>query len=103
MRSSDIRAKQHAALAKYRRLLVFLAIAGVAVTAAALLYLGSYGPLSATLVVTVVFGVFVSMLLGGGLMATGFYSSDSGIDEDVARSSTAAADPPTVPDSPRDR
>ncbi len=52
--------------------------------AAALIYLHASGSMSATLVVTVVLGVFVSIVLGGGLMAMGFYSANSGVDDAVA-------------------
>lgn len=76
--------RQGAAYVRFRRLLIYLAITGAAMVAAALLYLDRSGPMTTTLVVTVVLGVFVSILLGGGLMATGFYSSESGTDEDVA-------------------
>ncbi len=61
--------------------------------AAALIYLASWGSLTATLVVTVTFGVFVSIVLGGGLMAAGFFSSDSGHDDLVAESTDPARKP----------
>ena len=71
------------ARAGFRRLIVLLAVAGVAMVAAALAYLSRGGPLTATLVIAVTAGVFVSIMLGGGLMATAFYSSNSGHDDDV--------------------
>lgn len=74
------------ALTSFRRAIGYLVVAGVAMVAAALIYLASYGPLSATLVTVVIFGVFVSVVLGGGLMAAGFFSADSGHDDDVAES-----------------
>ncbi len=66
------------------RLIVYLAIAGVVMVAAALYYLSLYGPLTPTLVLTTGVGVFISILLGGGLMAAGFLSSNSGHDERAA-------------------
>lgn len=87
------------ARAGFKRLLVYLAIAGVLMVAAAITYLASYGALTGTLVFTVTAGVFVSVMLGGGLMAAGFFSSDSGHDDEVAG---AVVDPgkPTGEDNP---
>ena len=76
------------------RLIVYLAIAGVAMVAAALYYLSTYGPLTPTLVLTASIGVFISILLGGGLMAAGFLSSHSGHDERAAGATSAV--PPVV-------
>ncbi len=72
------------AKAGFRRLIGYLVVAGAAMVAAALYYLSTYGPLTTTLVIAVAGGVFVSIVLGGGLMAMGFYSSNSGHDEAVA-------------------
>jgi hypothetical protein len=78
------------------RLIVYLAIAGVGMVAAALYYLSTYGPLTPTLVLTTSIGVFISILLGGGLMAAGFLSSNSGHDERAAGATSAV--PPVVVD-----
>ncbi len=74
------------AKAAFRRQLIYLVVAGFVMVAAALIYLASWGPLTGTLVVTATFGVFVSIALGGGLMAAGFFSADSGHDDLVAES-----------------
>ena len=76
-----------AARVKFTRLIAGLVAAGIAMVVAALFYLNSSGPLTAPLVVTVTLGVFLSIVLGGGLMAAGFYSSDSGHDDEVANAS----------------
>jgi small-conductance mechanosensitive channel len=76
------------------RLIVYLAIAGIAMVAAALYYLSTYSPLTPTLVLSTSIGVFISILLGGGLMAAGFLSSNSGHDERAAGATPAA--PPVV-------
>lgn len=76
------------------RLIVYLAVAGVVMVAAALYYLSIYGPLTPTLVLTTSIGVFISILLGGGLMAAGFLSSNSGHDERAAGATPAV--PPVV-------
>ena len=73
-----------AAKASFWRLIIYLTIAGIVMTAAALYYLSLYGPLTPTLVGTTAVGVFVSILLGGGLMAAGFLSSNTGHDERAA-------------------
>lgn len=72
------------AMRNFRRLIFYLVVAGVAMVVAALLYLARSGPLTGTLVFTATAGVFVSIVLGGGLMAAGFFSSNSGVDEEVA-------------------
>jgi hypothetical protein len=78
------------------RLIVYLAVAGAAMVVAAIYYLSLYGPLTPTLVLTTSVGVFISILLGGGLMAAGFLSSNSGHDERAASATTlqAAVDEP---------
>lgn len=82
------------ARASFWRLIVYLVIAGVGMVAAALYYLSTYGPLTPTLVLTTSIGVFISIVLGGGLMAAGFLSSNSGHDERAASATSAA--PPVV-------
>lgn len=79
--ASDNGARNSRAHASFWRLIVYLGIAGVAMVAAALSYLATYGPLTPTLILTTSVGVFISILLGGGLMAAGFLSSNSGHDE----------------------
>lgn len=86
-------ARTRKARTSFWRLIVYLGIAGVAMVAAALYYLSLYGPLTPTLVLTTGVGVFISILLGGGLMAAGFLSSNSGHDERAAGATTA---PPAV-------
>ncbi len=77
-----------AARSEFRRLILWLAAAGVAMVVAATLYLDSYGLATPGVVVVVGIAVLLSVMLGGGLMAVGFYSSDSGIDENVAGATT---------------
>ena len=75
------------------RLIVYLGVAGVVMVTAVLYYLSLNGPLTTTLVLTASGGVFVSIVLGGGLMAAGFLSSNSGHDDRVAGATQA---PPTT-------
>ena len=86
--SNDVRTRK--ARTSFWRLIVYLGIAGAAMVAAALYYLSLYGPLTPTLVLTTGVGVFISILLGGGLMAAGFLSSNSGHDERAAAATSAA-------------
>ena len=82
-------ARTRSARRSFWRLIVYIGIAAVLMVAAALYYLSLYGPLTPTLVVTTGIGVFISILLGGGLMAAGFLSSNSGHDERAAGATTA--------------
>lgn len=95
-------ARQHSsrlgsARASFWRLIIYLAIAGILMVAAALYYLSLYGPLTPTLVATTTVGVFVSILLGGGLMAVGFLSSNTGHDE---RAAAATVEPVIITERP---
>lgn len=101
-KSSPKSAKSLAAMASFKRRIAYLVIAGAALVVAAMVYLASYGPLTATMVIAVTFGVFVSVVLGGGLMAAGFFSASSGIDDEVAKASLVSPDMPAAakPDPP---
>lgn len=85
-------ARMRLARKSFWRLIVYLVLAGVLMVAAALYYLSLYGPLTPMLVVSAGIGVFVSILLGGGLMAAGFLSSNSGHDERAAGATVAPAE-----------
>jgi hypothetical protein len=86
-------ARMRNARGSFWRLIAWLSVAGVAMVFAALYYLSLYGSLTVPLVVATSIGVFISILLGGGLMAAGFLSSNSGHDERAAAATTA---PPVV-------
>jgi len=66
-----------------RMLLAIFAISGL-VLAAVLWWMSTQGELRLHMVIATIAGVSASMLLGAGLMALAFYSSKSGIDEDVS-------------------
>lgn len=89
--SSHPDARTSRARSSFWRLIAYLGVAGVVMVAAALYYLSLYGPLTPTLVLTTSVGVFISILLGGGLMAAGFLSSNSGHDELAAGATTPPA------------
>ena len=69
------------ALAEFKRMIVWIALIGVLMTAGALWYLSLYGPLRVHMVVATIAGVFFSVLLGCGLFAAAFYSDKSGHDD----------------------
>jgi len=85
------------ARAEFRRMLVWIALVGVAMVAGALIYLARQGPLTADLVVATTLGVFLSVLLGAGLFAAAFFSSKSGHDESVTNATRHGAAAPTLP------
>ena len=71
------------ALAEFRRMIGWIALAGVLMVIGALWYISLYEPLRPAIVIATVGGVFFSVLLGCGLFAAAFYSDKSGHDQDV--------------------
>ena len=71
------------AMAEFRRMMIWIAIAGVLMVIGALWYLSLYEPLRLHMVIATVAGVFFSVLLGCGLFAAAFFSDKSGHDQDV--------------------
>ena len=74
---------QNRALAEFKRMIGWIALAGVVMVAAALFYISRYEPLRLHMVIATVLGVFFSVLLGSGLFAAAFFSDKSGHDESV--------------------
>lgn len=74
------------ALAEFRRMIGWIALAGVLMVIGALWYISLYEPLRLHMVIATVGGVFFSVLLGCGLFAAAFYSDKSGHDQDVTDS-----------------
>lgn len=70
-------------LKELRRLLVWVVVAAVVMVAGALLYLSVTGDLTVAMIFATIFGAFVSVLLGGGLMAAMFFSNNSGHDQNI--------------------
>ena len=71
------------ATAEFWRIIRWIAAIGVVMVAGALIYLGSTGDLTVSMVVATVIGVFVSVLLGCGLFAAAFFSDKSGHDQRI--------------------
>jgi len=86
----------------FRRMMIWIAAAGVAMVAGALWYLSLFGPLTVHMVVAATLGVFLSVLLGSGLFAAAFFSAKSGHDQQVTDAtrgrSDAAPNPTALPD-----
>jgi hypothetical protein len=74
------------ALAEFRRIMKWILLAAVLMVAGALLFLGMTGDLGLHTAVATILGVFFSVLLGCGLFAAAFFSSKSGLDQDIADS-----------------
>ena len=79
----DMATDRKGALAEFRRMIVWIAVAAVLMVAGALWYISLYEPLRLHMVIATILGVFFSVLLGSGLFAAAFYSDKSGHDRDV--------------------
>ena len=89
MTFNDERAR---AKAEFARIMKWIVLAAVLMVAGALFYLNSSGDLTLHTVIATVLGVFFSVLLGCGLFAAAFFSSKSGLDQDVADSTPRPGD-----------
>ena len=72
------------ARADFRRMLKWAVAAAVVMVALALLYLNLTGDLTPDMIIATILGVFLSVLLGAGLMAASYFSAKSGHDRDVS-------------------
>ncbi|HYJ53714.1 MAG TPA: hypothetical protein VEW04_11140 [Allosphingosinicella sp.] len=82
------------AMRDFRRMMGWIALAGVLMVIGALWYLSLYEPLRLHMVVATILGVFFSILLGSGLFAAAFFSDKSGHDRDVTDATRGAQDRP---------
>jgi glucan phosphoethanolaminetransferase (alkaline phosphatase superfamily) len=69
---------------EFRRMLVWIALAGVLMVAGALWYLAINDSLYLSAILATIGGVFLSTLLGCGLFAAAFFSDKSGHDANVS-------------------
>ncbi len=76
----------------FKRMVAWIAVAGVLMVAGSLWYLSLFGPLYLSMVLATVGGVFVSTLLGCGLFAAAFFSDKSGHDRNVSDATRHAED-----------
>lgn len=72
-----------AAMAEFKRMLIWIGVAGVLMVIAALWYLSLYSELRLSMILATVGGVFFSVVLGCGLFAAAFFSDKSGHDQNV--------------------
>jgi hypothetical protein len=72
------------AKAEFARIMKWILLAAVLMVAGALAYLRATGDLTLHTVIATALGVFFSVLLGCGLFAAAFFSSKSGLDQDIA-------------------
>ena len=71
------------ALGEFRRMAGWIVVIGLAMAAAAMLYLYLTGEMHLHMVIATLAGVFLSVVLGCGLMAASFFSDKSGHDRSV--------------------
>ena len=93
-------ARELAARTSFKRLMLYTIIAGVLMVIGALYYMSLMGPMTATTIIATTLGVFFSVLVGAGLMALGFLSSNSGHDE---RAAGHVHRDPSSPDRPEEQ
>jgi hypothetical protein len=72
------------AWSEFRRMMVWIAFAGVLMVIGALWYLSVNDALYPSAVIATIGGVFLSTLLGCGLFAAAFFSDKSGHDDTVS-------------------
>jgi len=73
---------------EFRRMIFWIALAGVVMVAGALWYLSLYDALYPSAIAATIGGVFISTLLGCGLFAAAFFSDKSGHDQSVTDATT---------------
>lgn len=76
------------ARADFRRMMRWIIAVAILMVGVALLYLHLSAGLSLHMVVATILGVFLSVLLGSGLMAASYFSDKSGHDRDVRDATT---------------
>jgi hypothetical protein len=72
------------ALAEFKRILKWIALAAAVMVAGAMAFLAATGDLTRDMVIATTLGVFFSVLLGCGLFAAAFFSDKSGHDQSVS-------------------
>lgn len=75
--------ERQAAIAEFKRIMMWIAVIAVLMVAGALTYLYLFSTLDANTVIATTLGVFFSVLLGCGLFAAAFFSNKSGYDQSV--------------------
>jgi hypothetical protein len=69
---------------RFRRIMLWMAVAGALCVGAALIFLRLWvGPMPVHMIIATILGVWLTFMLGTGLMALSFLSSGTGHDEQV--------------------
>jgi hypothetical protein len=71
------------AMAEFRRMMKWIVLVAILMVIGALIYLAATGDLDASMVIATMLGVFLSVLLGCGLLAAAFFSDKSGHDQRI--------------------
>lgn len=78
-----MRSRREQARSEFERMLLVILAISVVMVFAVLWWMSTQGDLNLHMVIATIVGVFVSVLLGTGLMALAFFSDKSGHDDDV--------------------
>lgn len=78
-----MRTRREQARRDFKRMLLVILAISVAMVFAVLWWMSTQGELKLHMIIATIVGVFVSVLLGTGLMALAFFSDKSGHDDDV--------------------
>lgn len=90
--SGRMKSDRAQALAEFRRMMKWIALVAVLMVGGAIAYLFETGDVDLNMIVATMIGVFFSILLGCGLFAAAFFSSKSGIDQDITDSTRSERD-----------
>ncbi len=80
------------ARADFRRMMRWIIVIAILTVGVALFYLHLSGGLSLHMVIATVLGVFLSVLLGAGLMAASYFSDKSGHDQSISDATRSQRD-----------
>ena len=84
--------ERKAARVFFRRMMIWISVVAILMVAAALFYLTAGDePVRPHMIVAAIIGVFLSVVIGAGLMAAVFFSGRSGHDEEAGRDRHADA------------
>lgn len=85
-------APRQQAAQEFRRMVKWIAFAGVLMVIGALVYLYVMDAWHIHAIIATILGVFISVLLGCGLFALAFFSDKSGHDQDVTSATSRRKD-----------
>lgn len=87
--------RETAARASFKRMMMWICVVAVFMVGGALFYLtAGTGRVSPHMIIAAILGVFLSVVIGAGLMAAVFFSSKSGYDEEAGSRQSNDEDEP---------